>query len=289
MGKARQKHYIVFVNRQRASLRTGYETSTLSMRNMTGSGGKETSGFRVGVHTGRTNYYPIMTFNSFIHNLKRFSSVAWIKSFIVAVYYLGVWRALQFPILFGHRVKVGTLGDRGALSVPKQFAALCFGLKGDPFNIGYRNSYWGVETGAKVTVKGTCRIAKGSVIHVFKNGRLEFGNNFSSNGNFTLSCADNICFGSNCMLGWDITIMDSDGGHAIIQLSDNSEVNKSSSIVIGNHVWIGASASILKGSQIGDGCIIGFKSNVCGLNCPAYSIIAGNPASIIKSGYSWLA
>lgn len=51
--------------------------------------------------------------------------------------------------------------------------------------------------------------------------------------------------------------------------------------VIGNDVWIGQGANILPKAQIGDGVIIGAGAVVHGA-VPPYSIIAGNPAQVIR-------
>ena len=51
--------------------------------------------------------------------------------------------------------------------------------------------------------------------------------------------------------------------------------------VIGNDVWIGQNAVILPGVHIGDGAIIG-ASSVVGSDVPAYHIVAGNPARVIR-------
>ena len=52
-------------------------------------------------------------------------------------------------------------------------------------------------------------------------------------------------------------------------------------VVIGNDVWIGMNATILPGVRIGDGAVIGANSLVT-RDVPAYSIVAGNPAKIIR-------
>ena len=54
--------------------------------------------------------------------------------------------------------------------------------------------------------------------------------------------------------------------------------------IIGNDVWIGQSTTILPGVKIGDGVIIGTES-VVGSNVEPYSIIAGNPAKIIRKRF----
>ena len=56
---------------------------------------------------------------------------------------------------------------------------------------------------------------------------------------------------------------------------------KSRGVVIGNDVWIGNNVTIMGGTQIGDGAIIGMNSHVFG-EIPAYSIFAGNPAKLVR-------
>lgn len=54
--------------------------------------------------------------------------------------------------------------------------------------------------------------------------------------------------------------------------------------VIGNDVWIGQNATILPGVQIGDGAIIGANS-VVGSDVSPYTIMIGNPASILRKRF----
>lgn len=52
-------------------------------------------------------------------------------------------------------------------------------------------------------------------------------------------------------------------------------------IYIGNDVWIGASAIILRGVRIGEGAVVGAGSVVT-KDIPDYAIAVGNPARVIK-------
>jgi virginiamycin A acetyltransferase len=54
--------------------------------------------------------------------------------------------------------------------------------------------------------------------------------------------------------------------------------------VVGNDVWIGQNATILPGVHIGDGAIIGANS-VVGSDVEPYTIVAGNPAKLIRKRF----
>ena len=135
---------------------------------------------------------------------------------------------------------------------------------------------------AKVIFKGKTRFAEGNVIFV-NNGTLTFGNNFSSNRNCFISSDNNMQFGDDVLLGWNVNIRDSDGHEIIYDKTDN----KDPKVVIGKHVWICANNDILKGTTIGNDCVIAYRSCVLGLNAPDNSLIGGYPAKIIKNNINW--
>jgi virginiamycin A acetyltransferase len=55
--------------------------------------------------------------------------------------------------------------------------------------------------------------------------------------------------------------------------------------VIGNDVWIGYESTIMPGVKIGDGAIVAAKSVVVS-DVPAYTIVGGNPAKLIKQRFT---
>ncbi|MDP5158573.1 MAG: hypothetical protein NWQ07_08360 [Flaviramulus sp.] len=56
---------------------------------------------------------------------------------------------------------------------------------------------------------------------------------------------------------------------------------KSSPIVVKNKVWIGFNSIILKGVIIGEGAIVGAGSVVT-IDVPDWTVVAGNPAKVIR-------
>ncbi|MDG6401876.1 Vat family streptogramin A O-acetyltransferase, partial [Pseudomonas quasicaspiana] len=51
--------------------------------------------------------------------------------------------------------------------------------------------------------------------------------------------------------------------------------------VVGNDVWMGYDVLVMPGVTIGDGAIISSRSVVVG-DVPAYSVVGGNPAKVLK-------
>ena len=62
-----------------------------------------------------------------------------------------------------------------------------------------------------------------------------------------------------------------------------AEINKS--VIIGNDVWIGEGVFINDGITVGDGAIIGAHSVVTH-DIPAYAVVAGAPAKVLRYRFS---
>ena len=111
----------------------------------------------------------------------------------------------------------------------------------------------------------------------------------STHGNWTRfwTSQDNLSLtiGEGCLISHGVTFRPSDH-HPIFSLDTDELINPGRSILIGNKVWIAEQVSILKGSVIGDGAVIGAKSTVTG-HVPANCISVGNPAKVIREGIYW--
>ena len=64
-------------------------------------------------------------------------------------------------------------------------------------------------------------------------------------------------------------------------------LNPAKPVVIGDRVWIGQGAVILKGVTIGNGAIIAAGSVVT-KDVPPNTMVAGNPAVVKKENVKWI-
>ncbi|MCA9325286.1 acyltransferase [Candidatus Saccharibacteria bacterium] len=93
----------------------------------------------------------------------------------------------------------------------------------------------------------------------------------------------NVVIGDDCLFSLNLWIRTSDG-HAAYDSVTKRRINPAGSVFIGDHVWIGQDVTVLKGSRIGSGCIIGAGSIVTGKTIGSNCSCAGTPARVLKHG-----
>ena len=133
---------------------------------------------------------------------------------------------------------------------------------------------------AQLCVKSNFRVGSGTDIRIFNNAKLTLGSGYI-NGFSQIVCAKNIEIGNDVAIARDVIIRDTDA-HDIL----DGKHQKIKPVKIGNHVWIGAKAMIMKGVTIGDGSIIAAGAIVT-KDVPEKCIVAGVPAKIIKENVTW--
>ncbi|MEN9895269.1 MAG: hypothetical protein RIR97_1121 [Pseudomonadota bacterium] len=107
-----------------------------------------------------------------------------------------------------------------------------------------------------------------------------------------LVCHKAIDIGNDVIMSWGITVVDHNS-HSVEWNQRKNDVAlwmdgqkdwsgvKTGPVKIGDKVWIGFGATLLKGVQIGEGAVIGAQAVVT-RDVPPYAVVAGNPAQIIR-------
>jgi acetyltransferase-like isoleucine patch superfamily enzyme len=135
----------------------------------------------------------------------------------------------------------------------------------------------------------------------------EFGNVTIGNqtyiGASSIICAESITIGSDVLIAWGTTIVDHDshstnwenrsedvrkwrdgyiqGNLGKAASLKNWDVVQKKPVKIGDKVWIGFNAIILKGVNIGEGAVVAAGAVVT-KDVPAWTVVGGNPAKVIK-------
>jgi acetyltransferase-like isoleucine patch superfamily enzyme len=125
-----------------------------------------------------------------------------------------------------------------------------------------------------------------SILCCYGNGRIAIGDN-SGMSAAVLSSRSEIRIGNHVMLGGNVRIFDHDF-HSLDPTDrrdpDRDKLNcRTAPVVIGDDVLVGADAIILKGVRIGARSVIGAGAVVTLPDIPSDSIIAGNPARVVRS------
>ncbi|MDZ4817250.1 MAG: acyltransferase [Verrucomicrobiota bacterium] len=144
-----------------------------------------------------------------------------------------------------------------------------------------------VTLGSFVSCYAGCSFAIG------KNGTVQVGDYTLLNGAL-LMAEENITIGKHCLISWSVAICDSDF-HPIdpaLRRLDTMALNPyapkldrppigTKPVVIGDNVWVGFNAVILKGVSIGENSVIA-AGTVVTKDVPANVIFAGNPGKIVR-------
>jgi acetyltransferase-like isoleucine patch superfamily enzyme len=138
--------------------------------------------------------------------------------------------------------------------------------------------------GAEVHVGAGVMLERGVRLSLAANARLTIGDyTYLADGTIVLAMKE-ISIGSRCAISWDVLLMDT-SSHPVGLRGETPET-RIAPILIGDHVWIGCRAVVLKGVQVGEGAIIA-NNAVVTRNVPPRTMVAGNPARVIKEDVIW--
>ncbi len=125
-------------------------------------------------------------------------------------------------------------------------------------------------------------------VSVYNSSSFFMGKNNYINGvlHAVLSERKNIVIGSGNLFSFGIWIRTADP-HLVYSADTKKRINPSKSVYIGDHVWIGQGALVLKGTKLHSGCILGGGAVCAGKEVPSNTSWGGNPAKQLSSGIFW--
>lgn len=213
----------------------------------------------------------------------------YIKQIIVEYPYL--YKLLTF--------KLGVIKNKGKRNVIKNKS---LSLSGSSITIKGNDNIVILESGCVlnkvlISIKGNNHILRiGKNVRIFEGGGIRFEDTFNridideyttiQSANIVASDSQNfIKIGCDCLFSSNIVIRTSDG-HSIIDAKSGNRINKSKSVFIGNHVWLGHGVNVLKGAYIGNNVVIGTHSIVT-KTVEESCLAVGNPARIVRKDINW--
>lgn len=163
--------------------------------------------------------------------------------------------------------------DKGCLSIGK--SSILTGEKKEPLKIIVNNGTVELGDHSKLACKR---------VWVRFGGNLSIGSYTNVNAGSEIRCDEKVQIGSFNQISYNVRIWDTNT-HSILPPEERRRIAKekfpyfgfetekpaSSPIIIGNDCWIGENSAILKGTEIGDGSIVGFGTFITNKKIPARS------------------
>lgn len=125
-----------------------------------------------------------------------------------------------------------------------------------------------------------CRFGRFVFLETGGSGSITVGEHARINAGTTIVSHAAVKIGNDCLIGEYVSIRDANHGTAL-GTPMRSQPHEAAPITIGNDVWIGRGACILKGVTIGDGAVIAANSVVT-KDVQARTIVGGVPCRVIR-------
>jgi serine acetyltransferase len=200
-------------------------------------------------------------------------------------------RSAPAPLQGGLRALLGFMARHGMLT-PK-YARLCLRLLRKRFLTPY---------GRRLGLDGLCFIGPGVTLQIGRNARVELGRwSWLGHGTkirchegvvsigaktvmgqeCTISAYQHVSIGRECVIADRVMLIDFDHGVVEVERPIRLQGIYKRDTRVGNNVWIGYGACILRGVTVGDNAIIGTNAVVT-KDVPANAVVGGVPARLIR-------
>lgn len=144
----------------------------------------------------------------------------------------------------------------------------------------------GVELSAR---KGYGRIVLGRWVHLgdrnrlrAHEGTLRIGDKTVIGRESTINCYLDLEIGPRCLVADWVYMCDFDHRSDDVQRPIKDQGIVKTPVRIGAGSWVGVKASVLRGADVGPGCVLAAHTVVRG-TVPAYSVVAGVPGRVVRT------
>lgn len=142
-----------------------------------------------------------------------------------------------------------------------------------------------------IVIGDNCEIK--AVLYSYEGGKITIGNNCFISFSTFIGAMDLVSIGNDVIISTNVRIFDNnnhptspEARRKMSHADFNGDLwkwkhSEHKPVVIKDNVWIGEYSAILKGVTIGKGSIVASHSVVT-KDVPEYTIVAGNPAKVVK-------
>ena len=142
-----------------------------------------------------------------------------------------------------------------------------------------RSSSFYCKKGGKIAIGNRCYFFDN--VEIQSRGVLSFGNDVQVNNFSRIVALKSVKIGSNVTIAQFVTILDHDHKYIFDSGEMSLDGYETKPVSIGDNVWIGDKATILRGVSIGSNVIIAANS-VVNKDIPDNCVVGGVPARILK-------
>jgi acetyltransferase-like isoleucine patch superfamily enzyme len=156
--------------------------------------------------------------------------------------------------------------------------------------------------GRRLKLDGLAFIPRGIVLEIGRRGRIELGRwSWLGHGTkirchegvvsigaktvlgqeCTISAYQHVSIGRECVIADRVMLIDFDHGTVEVERPIRLQGIYKRDVRVGNNVWIGYGACVLRGVTVGDNAVIG-ASAVVTRDIPANAVVAGAPARVVR-------